>query len=158
MARYQTFALSAVILAIVYYTITRILTYHRARLFARSHGCRPVPRVPQREHIIGYDLYKEQADAHAAKFLLTYLRDLFLRYGNTFQTTIMGDKFINTMEPENVKTILATKFEDFGIGQRKAAFGPLLGDGIFTSDGSAWEHSRVCFTIYNQAQDPKVEA
>ena len=39
--------------------------------------------------------------------------------------------------------MLATKFEDYSIGERrKKNFTPVLGDGIFTTDGAAWEHSR----------------
>jgi cytochrome P450 len=48
------------------------------------------------------------------------------------------------MEPENIKTMLATKFSDWELGsRRKAAFIPILGHGIFTTDGTAWEHSRA---------------
>jgi hypothetical protein len=55
----------------------------------------------------------------------------------------MGKTFWVTREPENVKAILATNFKDFGIGQRFRSMGALLGQGIFTSDGALWEHSRV---------------
>jgi hypothetical protein len=74
------------------------------------------------------------------------LPDLFRRFedvGNTFSHVSMGRKIWVTREPENVKAILATNFKDFGIGQRFRAMGPLLGQGIFTSDGALWEHSRV---------------
>ena len=49
-----------------------------------------------------------------------------------------------TIEPENVKTMLATKFKDFSLGKgRKELFIPLLGHGIFDTDGPAWERSRA---------------
>ena len=48
-----------------------------------------------------------------------------------------------TVEAENLKTILATKFKDYELpSRRKSAFYPLLGSGIFTNDGSDWKHSR----------------
>ena len=51
---------------------------------------------------------------------------------------------INTCEPEIVKAILSTKFNDFGLGaRRKRLFFPFLGPGIFDTDGAAWEHSRA---------------
>lgn len=51
---------------------------------------------------------------------------------------------IITCEPENIKTILATKFQDFTFSNlRKRAFQPLFGKGIFTADGADWEHSRA---------------
>ena len=60
----------------------------------------------------------------------------------------MGNTVYNTMDPENIKAILATKFEDFGVGPRLDFFGPLLGNGIFTSDGPHWERSRVSWLAY----------
>ncbi|KAL8807777.1 MAG: hypothetical protein Q9200_004532 [Gallowayella weberi] len=55
----------------------------------------------------------------------------------------MGVNSIYTIDPENVKTVLALKFQDYRLGQRREdAFVPLLGKGIFTSDGEFWEHSR----------------
>lgn len=67
----------------------------------------------------------------------------YLDNGATWSATMMGQTFFNTIDPENIKAILATNFNDFGIGQRVDAFGALLGRGIFTSDGTQWEHSRV---------------
>lgn len=61
----------------------------------------------------------------------------------TWSSTAMGRVFVNTIDPENIKAILATNFNDFGLGHRLHTFGPLLGSGIFTTDGTHWEHSRV---------------
>lgn len=48
-----------------------------------------------------------------------------------------------TVEAENVKTVLATKFRDYELSsRRKRAFHPLLGAGIFANDGAEWKHSR----------------
>lgn len=62
----------------------------------------------------------------------------------TWSSTAMGRVFVNTIDPENIKAVLATNFNDFGLGHRLHTFGPLLGKGIFTTDGAHWEHSRVC--------------
>jgi len=47
-----------------------------------------------------------------------------------------------TTDPENVEAILSTKFEDYGLGSRRLASFPLLGEGIFAQDGPAWKRSR----------------
>ena len=48
-----------------------------------------------------------------------------------------------TVEAENVKTILATKFKDYELTyRRKTIFSSLLGHGIFTNEGADWKHSR----------------
>jgi cytochrome P450 len=51
---------------------------------------------------------------------------------------------ISTIEPENIKTILSTKFPDYSLGtRRKNVFVPIFGHGIFSTDGAAWERSRA---------------
>ncbi|KAK3683827.1 cytochrome P450 [Podospora appendiculata] len=53
-------------------------------------------------------------------------------------------RFLMTQEPEHVKTILATKFNDFGKGPRfHDTWSPFLGDSIFTTDGQTWADSRA---------------
>jgi hypothetical protein len=43
-----------------------------------------------------------------------------------------------TIDPENIKTILATKFEDFNLSAIHVdAMMPIFGHGIFTTDGKA---------------------
>ncbi|KAL8709380.1 MAG: hypothetical protein Q9220_005874 [cf. Caloplaca sp. 1 TL-2023] len=47
------------------------------------------------------------------------------------------------MEPENMKSVLATGFNSYSVGaDRKKGLRPFLGNGIFTTDGAAWQHSR----------------
>ncbi|KAL8965894.1 MAG: hypothetical protein Q9183_003630 [Haloplaca sp. 2 TL-2023] len=47
------------------------------------------------------------------------------------------------MEPYNIKAVLATDFKSYSVGEdRKKGLRPILGDGIFNSDGAAWQHSR----------------
>jgi cytochrome P450 len=50
---------------------------------------------------------------------------------------------ITTIEPENAKTTLVSKFKDYGIGHRLERLGPLVGAGIFTTDGEHWAMSRA---------------
>ena len=75
---------------------------------------------------------------------------------------LSGPRVFHTLDPQNVETILSNNFEGrgsypqfiaimctglttligYGFGVRRAVFYPLLGDGIFTQEGSAWKHSR----------------
>lgn len=82
------------------------------------------------------------ADMKARTLLPTSLR-LHRELGNTFSLVLLSQPAIITIEPENVKAVLATQFHDFGIGKRYRGMGALLGHGIFTSDGAHWERSRV---------------
>ncbi|KAL8818041.1 MAG: hypothetical protein Q9223_003245 [Gallowayella weberi] len=47
-----------------------------------------------------------------------------------------------TTDPRNIESMLSTRFDDWGMGSRRAGLLPLLGEGIFTQDGHAWKHSR----------------
>jgi cytochrome P450 len=63
--------------------------------------------------------------------------------GMTGRMAIAGEYRIMTVDPENVKSVLATNFKDYSLGMRYEAFKPLLGDGIFTLSGEGWKHSRA---------------
>ncbi|KAI5963461.1 ALK2 [Candida pseudojiufengensis] len=60
----------------------------------------------------------------------------------TYSFKIFTTKLFATKDPENIKAILATQFNDFSLGLRHAQFAPLLGNGIFTLDKEGWKDSR----------------
>ncbi|PQE09744.1 cytochrome P450 alkane hydroxylase protein [Rutstroemia sp. NJR-2017a BBW] len=125
-SQYVFLALCSLICSLL---VTKIRTLLEQCSFSKKHGCKPVYRIPQTERIIGYGYFKEQ---------VTVAKDKTM-----WSATAMGRVFINTIDPDNIKAILATNFEDFGFGHRMYTFGPLLGEGIFTTDGVVWEHSRI---------------
>jgi cytochrome P450 len=50
---------------------------------------------------------------------------------------------IITTDPENIKALLTTQFNDFGKGEKfNKEFHAFLGDSIFTTDGVQWHNSR----------------
>jgi len=61
---------------------------------------------------------------------------------NLSQYLLFGPRAHHVLDPENVETILSTRFQDYGFGVRDEVFAPLLGHGIFTQEGPAWKHSR----------------
>jgi cytochrome P450 len=73
---------------------------------------------------------------------LALIRTWHQEYGKTFKVQL-GRPRVITIEPKNVQTVLALKFKDFELGERNKALSPLLGQGIFASDGQVWEHSRA---------------
>jgi cytochrome P450 len=75
---------------------------------------------------------------------LTSGRERFEVHGYTFSSVVGCVSIIATIEPDNIKTMLASKFEDFDVGVRRArAFSPLLGNGIFCADSTRWQYSRA---------------
>ena len=73
--------------------------------------------------------------------ILAMVLGFFEDYGLTWRANI-GHTIFVTSDPENIKAILATQFNEFVMGLRHAQFKPMLGDGIFTLDGKGWKHSR----------------
>lgn len=128
----------------IYYELT---TGAQRRKMIRDNGCEP-PFHYQHEGVLGKlfgadVIRKLMASAKQGRMhSQARLRNFAVR--NTIQTRILLTEIIFTIEPENVKTILSTKFHDFELGQRRArTFIPVFGHGIFDTDGAAWERSRA---------------
>lgn len=129
------------ILYILYRTITTSLARRR---FARKNGCLPAAHLPLRDPILGIDGLRASISAAKQRKLLSMLTDRFYSIAPTYTSLRLGSPAIITMEPENVKAILATRFKDFAIAPfRQPALHPFLGDGIFTTDGPHWAASRA---------------
>lgn len=61
----------------------------------------------------------------------------------TCELRVMGRRTVFTSDPENIKAILATQFNDFGKGEIfHKEWTEFLGDSIFTTDGAMWHTSR----------------
>jgi len=126
------------------YTIFRkvqlAVTKHR---FTKDYGCKPVPKFPQSDPILGTDWFRAQLKAYKSNSFLEAAHERYKQVGLTFSGTTIGRVFFLTVDPENIRAMLAKDFDNFGLGPRIHAMGPFLGSGIFTTDGKAWEHSRV---------------
>ncbi|TVY30969.1 Cytochrome P450 monooxygenase [Lachnellula hyalina] len=131
----------AILLAILFLA-SQVISYINEARFKRKHGCKPETRIPQLERIIGYDIYKIQAEVSRSRKSLETTKWRYDTYGSTWSAVVAGRRFINTIETENIKTVLSVNFKEYGLGARQIAWGPLLGAGIFTTDGAQWEHSR----------------
>ncbi|AEO53434.1 hypothetical protein MYCTH_2294752 [Thermothelomyces thermophilus ATCC 42464] len=61
----------------------------------------------------------------------------------TVEGRIAGRRIVFTADPENIKAILATQFNDYGKGEPfHREWRAFLGDSIFTTDGALWHDSR----------------
>ncbi len=134
---------ACVVLGGLYYLYQELTVGASRRKFIRQHGCKPPRKYRHVDPVLGLDLFRANVKALRSHTFLQTLRGRFLEYGNTFQLILMGSNVIATIEPENLKAILSLKFKEFSLGERRRrALVPLLGYGIFTTDGGAWQHSR----------------
>lgn len=90
---------------------------------------------------LALDLLKRQYDILFSGHTFEGLTKYFDIAG-TVRVELFGITGLFTSDPENIEAILSTRFEDYGLGSRRLAFLPLLGEGIFVQDGQAWRRSR----------------
>ncbi|OAA76230.1 Cytochrome P450 [Akanthomyces lecanii RCEF 1005] len=127
------------------YILQKLWVEYSHRRRARALGCKPAYR---RQGWLPFSIDQVYRAINALKendFLNAEVR-IYNEIGRrtTFQQSSLGNKFYITTDPENIKAMLATQFKDFGLGPiRYNVLEPLLGRGIFTSDGKDWQHSRA---------------
>ncbi|KAL4902735.1 hypothetical protein BDW74DRAFT_157474 [Aspergillus multicolor] len=108
---------------------------------AQKWGCQSPAVVPS--GFFGIPPFLDLAKAIRQGQLVEFITEKYDKNGFTFKQSVLGRTGVSTIEPENLKAVLATQFNDFSLGTREREFGPLLGQGIFTLDGSGWSHSRA---------------
>lgn len=137
-------ALIALALVVVVGVGRWVVSHVQKQRFKRQTGCKPAAQWGQLDPVLGIDRFRFFKQNALERKVLESLSQHYLTTGRHTQTLrLMGQSMIMTCEPENVKAVLATQFNDFSLGSRMGAMGRLLGYGIFTTDGAHWEHSRV---------------
>ncbi|OJD28967.1 cytochrome p450 [Diplodia corticola] len=140
-------AIAAYVLYVAIAAVTK--SRQRARR-ARELGCKPAP-IFSAWDVLGIQTVRNLLKADREKRLPEYSEERIAtvsaregRLVTTMRHVIAGEESFFTIEPRNIQAILATQFKDFELGERRNGnFQPLLGHGIFASDGKAWEHSRA---------------
>lgn len=129
--------------SIAYSLVSSIYRSIQHRCKAALRGCQPPRRISNGFLGLGYSNYKTMVEYHDQNRFVDLLEERVRENGYTYEQVILGARSIVTVEPENIKAILATQFDDFSLGIRRKTLGPFLGDGIFTLDGAGWSHSRA---------------
>lgn len=128
----------------VYRRLEVAISRHR---IARIHDCKPVKHSPAlntfSDGIFGWKVPLLLMNGFSTRKVLENIQKVIFKDCNTVQFKILSTNIIWTIEPKNLKTILASNFKDWDITtRRKKAFGPYIGHGIFTAEGPKWKHSR----------------
>lgn len=113
------------------------------RTLAKKHNALPA-KMRQTPFTFGIGFSWAQIKAIKAHRLLPFMAHSFAELEtHTRQYFILGTDWFFTQDPENVKTVLATNFSDWSIGQERIKeMSSYLGYGIFVNEGTAWKHSR----------------
>ncbi|KAK8078029.1 cytochrome P450 alkane hydroxylase [Apiospora saccharicola] len=133
--------------AFVLYLLARqFRVWLRERSFSNANGCQPAPMDKLITWLdpLGIGILFKLERHLTNHTLLEYMKSRFEENGYTFKSRVLLDDFYWTCEPKNIQAILATQFQSFGVGiDRYNNFKPLMGHGIFTSDGAKWEQARA---------------
>lgn len=133
---------------LVYRLVSTSLRQRRFRTFAKANGCEEPYNDDQ--GVLPWNIERMYGIVTARRKGKEPLDDYFtsplLAHPTLQRTGLGGKKDLETIEPENIKAIFATKFNDWVIGDfRQEAFRPVFGTNIINSDGASWEHSRAMF-------------
>lgn len=141
---YLTLLAFFIIASSVYFAYLRYASYKERQAFMQENGCRPAySTYPVRELYMGSDwIYKIIQNA-LKKRMLGFFSDQLDTYGNTFTVTTIKSRAVHTNEPENLKAVMATKFDDWSVKPGRIAFEELMQKSIFMSDGPQWSHARA---------------
>lgn len=132
---------SLLVLILLYATVWTALSIKKY-VYSKKHGCED-PKVLQHTGMFSVPFILKLVKSKNQGYLVDFIYEIFEALGcETFLLTLFGVPIVCTDDPENIKAVLATQFNDFALGTRHAHFDPLLGDGIFTLDGAGWKHSR----------------
>ncbi|CAG8957897.1 hypothetical protein HYFRA_00000237, partial [Hymenoscyphus fraxineus] len=110
--------------------------------FGKRKGCQPSAAKLLYKWPLALDVLRDGFKAGREKRLLQFFTKHFGQLRPTAEVNILGGTGYVTQDPENIRTILSTKFQDFHLGPRCLAMRAMIGEGIFTQDGPAWKHSR----------------
>ncbi|TVY45706.1 Cytochrome P450 [Lachnellula occidentalis] len=112
---YRLYGIALTLLYIIYATIQFIRNKTRINNLAASFSAKPITKaaVTGRFGIWGFIDFARAAQNER---LVEIQHDQYRLYGTTFEQVFLGTTLLFTIDPENIKAILATKFDDFGLG------------------------------------------
>ncbi|KIJ13434.1 hypothetical protein PAXINDRAFT_170499 [Paxillus involutus ATCC 200175] len=109
---------------------------------AASMGARPMP-VIKGKRFGNIDLMLNLLEHFKTGYPADGMSDVVAAYGNCYNFRVMFDDLLFTCEPNHIKAILATDFDNFVKGDRfRAMMLNVLGTGVFNSDGEMWKFHR----------------
>lgn len=140
----QAITLSCIGALIAYRIYWETTTGAARRSLAKQHGCLPAKSFRSKYFVLGLDIVLSNMRAYREHRLLErWTKTLTSHNAHTLIAKILGQTVFWTDDPENVKTMLATNFDQWSLGQdRIQQMESYLGHGIFTSEGASWKQSR----------------
>ncbi|KAG2003619.1 cytochrome p450 [Coprinopsis cinerea AmutBmut pab1-1] len=111
---------------------------------ARKRAARLAPRVEEAWYSIGgLSLISQMGESFVNGYFFDIMQSWAQKYGYTYEVPFLSEVQMWTMEPEHVKAMLATQFQNFEKGPSfRKIMHSFLGTGVFNSDGEMWKFHR----------------
>ncbi|EGN93507.1 hypothetical protein SERLA73DRAFT_163545 [Serpula lacrymans var. lacrymans S7.3] len=127
----------------IVFTVYLAWTQRSHRRRAMIMGARAVPRV-QGKWIGNMDVLIELVTKGDDDYIGQVMHEHMVAYGPTINLNILWEDVIMTAEPNHIKTILATDFNNYEKGEKfRDTARSVLGTGVFNSDGETWKFHRT---------------
>jgi hypothetical protein len=124
-----SFALTA---SILYFAHNKLQEYRRHAVVIQENGCKPAEYVfPLKDKVLGIDYMIDMISHAKQKKLLQFHVDM-LKIHPTITFNALFKRDVITADSENIKAMLAIKFNDWEVEPARKLVKPLLGEGIFT--------------------------
>ena len=138
--------LFAVLVFVLYKVLSSFREKRRQHAEALRRGCGHCPIMPKKD-VLGITRFRESIRATRAERGPKYVVEELNAMGedvHTAQVRVLDYTLNLTRDPENARAVFSSQSHDFDIGvHRTQSWKPLLGVGIFTSQGETWKHSRA---------------
>lgn len=124
----------------------------------RLNGCQPAAVYPHRDPILGIDFLRTSVKALREYRLLELWDAVLAAHRGTCWYNAVGRWMLLTSEPDNIKAILSTHFDDWPMKSLRQKVSVLtLGPyAIFSVNGPEWHHARAMIRpsfVRNQIAD-----
>jgi hypothetical protein len=140
----------------IYLVFNRVQQFQLLQAVRKREKTQEPPKHP-RQGFLGLAIYRDALRHAEDKTFLDWLLEVYEQVGDTFSYDFLGQHFVDTRDPENIKAILSTQFDQFSLGDPRCnSFHSMFGDGIFTLNGKDWQQSRAMLRpqfVKQQIQD-----
>ena len=142
-SRFGSYFIIAGVLFVLSRLLTAIFRYIAFKSFTIRNSCQPGQKLKQWDPFLGAAVVLRLMQDYKARRLLETLRGYSTSISHTFGLWMVMQRVVVTSEPENIKTILSSSFDDFELGSnRRYGMRFWIGGGIFATDGQKWHDAR----------------
>ena len=114
------------------------------KIVLQRHGSQQPPKHRVYDPFAGLDNKIQDTNSARRAKTLPNGEALHREYGLTYRESSMSGTAIKTASEDNIRTIFGLKAKEWGIKSfRYEGMRPFGGEGVLSTDGPAWKHSRT---------------